>query len=158
MPSTPGIREVHRQNASLTVATTQRGGSRAACDTGRGRSVAGCEGPDLHLLHSTMSRSSMNRLGFDAGFMVEASPGGTSKGERSRRPRILRAERSQADCAGAGCCTSRPWACAPETSAGANSVPRRVAILALMRHESCCSAWRYASLGVPPAVRCVSRS
>jgi transposase-like protein len=32
----------------------------------------------------------LNRLGFDAGFMVEASPAGTPGCERSRRPRIRR--------------------------------------------------------------------
>jgi 2-hydroxycyclohexanecarboxyl-CoA dehydrogenase len=45
----------------------------------------------------------VNRSGFDAGFIVEASPAGTSGCERSRRLRILRAERSRAGCAVGGC-------------------------------------------------------
>jgi predicted dithiol-disulfide oxidoreductase (DUF899 family) len=45
----------------------------------------------------------VNRSGFDAGFIVEASPAGTSGCERNRRLRILRAERSRAGCAVGGC-------------------------------------------------------
>lgn len=50
----------------------------------------------------------LNRPGFDAGFMFETSPAGTSVVERSRHSRIRRVGRSPAGCAGAGCCTSRP--------------------------------------------------
>jgi ABC-2 type transport system ATP-binding protein len=45
----------------------------------------------------------LNRLGFDAGFIVEASPAGTPRFERNRWSRIPQAERSRAGCAAAGC-------------------------------------------------------
>src|SRR6476469_2542733 len=41
--------------------------------------------------------------GFDAGFIVEASPAGPPGCERRGRPRILRVGRSRAGCASGGC-------------------------------------------------------
>jgi hypothetical protein len=54
--------------------------------------------------------------GFDAGFIVEASPAGPPGCERSGRPRILRVGRSQADCAVGDGCTNRPRCCAVTTA------------------------------------------